>query len=189
MQQFQIYESTLQQVFVDLMSVSRLLNYNPAFFRFEPFAYQEVLLSVCYRLLHHQPLADNELGNWDGREPHYQQLCHLGFLALMTTLLFRYKAFKRLSYPLLAERLRRTVDEVSSNRPANDPMLLWFLFVGGISVFIDADTRKWLSPHIKKCLSGLGIDDWPAARKQIRKFPWIDIIRRLHFNPGRDLSN
>lgn len=166
------------------MSVSRLLNYNPAYFRFEPFAYQEVLISVCYRLLHRHPLADNELENGDGSETHYQKLCHLGLLALMTTLLFRYKAFRRLSYPLLAERLRNAIDEASSNRLANDPMLLWFLFVGGVSVFMDADTRRWLSPHIKTCLSGLSIDGWPAARNQVRKFPWIDIV---HDDLGHEL--
>ena len=98
----QIYDPELRDVLVDLMSVSRLFNDDRAFVRLDPYAYQEILISVCYRLLHRHPLVCD--GPWNDNE----NACYLGLLALATTLLFQYSRSRRLSYDLLAEKLRNT---------------------------------------------------------------------------------
>jgi len=172
----QIYDFTLQQVFEDLMSVSCLLNHNTACFRLEPFAYQEILLSVCYRLVHRYPLAHQGYGYGNDHE----ELLYLGLLAFMTTLLFQY-AFRRLSYPLLTKRLRNAIERLLNRGLMNDPMTLWLLVVSGISVFDNADNRTWLVSHVKRYLSRLQIGTWSALRDEIRNFPWFNMV---HEGPG-----
>jgi hypothetical protein len=173
----EIYDFTLQQVFEDLMSVSCLLNHNTACFRLEPFAYQEILLSVCYRLTHRYPLAHKGYGYGNGQE----ELLYLGLLAFMTTLLFRH-TFQRLSYPLLTERLRSAMERLLERGSMNDSMTLWLLFIGGISVFDDdAHNVVWIVSHVKKYLFNLRIGTWSAVRDEIRNFPWINVV---HEGPG-----
>ena len=175
----QIYDFTLQQVFKDLMSVSCLLNHNTACFRLEPFAYQEILLSVCYRLVHRYPLAHKGYGYGNDHE----ELLYLGLLAFMTTLLFQH-AFRRLSYPLLTERLCSAIERSLNRGSMNDQMTLWLLVVGGISVFDNADNRAWLVSHVKRYLSKLQIGTWSALRDEICDFPWFNMV---HEDPGHDL--
>jgi hypothetical protein len=172
----QIYDFTLQQVFKDLMSVSCLLNHNTACFRLEPFAYQEILLSVCYRLVHRYPLAQKGYGYGNDHE----ELLYLGLLAFMTTLLFQH-TFRRLSYPLLTVRLRNAIESLFNRDLINDPMTLWLLVVGGISVFDNADNRTWLVSLVKRYLSRLQISTWSALRDEISNFPWFNMV---HEGPG-----
>ena len=175
----EIYDFTLQQVFNDLMSVSYLLNHDTACFRLEPFAYQEILLSVCYRLIHRYPLAHTGYGYGNDHE----ELLYLGLLAFATTLLFQH-TFQRLSYPLLTERLRSAIVRLLNRGLMNNPMTLWLLLIGGISVFDNADNRTWLVSHIKRFVSKFQIGTWSALREEISNFPWFNMI---HEGPGYQL--
>jgi hypothetical protein len=171
------YDPKLRDVFVDLMSVSRLFNDDRAFVRLDPYAYQEILISVCYRLLHLHPLLS------DGPENHNEKSCYLGLLALVTTLLFQYGRSRRLSYDLLAEKLRNTIESVLSNQLVEETTILWLLFAGGISVF-GAPDRAWLIPRIKTLIITLNIDTWRIVRDKIKTLFWIDAA---HDKPGKEL--
>ncbi len=173
----QVYNPELRCVVVDLMSISRLLNGSRMCFRLEPYAFQDILVSVCYRLLHHHPAAG------DRPENDNENACHLGLLAFMTTLLFQHGRSQRLSYKLLAEKLRNGIRDTSSNVTMEETIFLWLPFIGGISVFRAVD-RPWLLPLIKTRLFALNIDSWRIARDKIRKLPWIDAV---HDRPGREL--
>lgn len=172
-----VYDPELRGVFVDLMSVCDLLNNSHGCFKLEPFVFQEILISVCYRLLHQYPLAGNRPANDD------ESACQLGILALLTTMIFQNGRSPRISYDLMAERLRNTITSISNNCVTEEVTFLWLLFVVGISVF-QVTGRTWLLPIIKKCVSTLGLGSWQAARDRFRAYPWIDAI---HDELGQEL--
>lgn len=172
-----IYDPSLRRVFIDLMSVCILLNNSRGSFKLEPFMFQEIVISVCYRLLHQYPLAS------DGPQNNDENACQLGQLALITTMIFQNGRSPRISYSLLANRLRGAIMSMLSNEAVVETNFLWLLFVSGISVF-NITSTAWLLPYIKKCSSDLNIKSWQAARDQIRKYPWIDAI---HDELGQEL--
>jgi hypothetical protein len=172
-----VYDPELRGVFADLMSVCDLLNSSHGSYKLEPFAFQEILISVCYRLLHRYPLTGNRPDNAD------EGACQLGILALMTTMIFQDGRSPRISYDLLAERLRSTIKSFSSNCVMEEVNFLWLLFVSGISVF-KVTGRAWLLPCITKCVSTLNLGSWKAARDKFKKYPWIDAI---HDELGQEL--
>ena len=172
-----VYDPELRCVVEDLMSVSHVLNGDRTCFKLEPYAFQEIWISVSYRLLHRYPLAGSR------PEKGSENAWHLGLLALITTYLFRNGHFQRLSYDLLAGTLRDAIQGKSSNHLMEETAFLWLLFIGGISVFGSID-RTWLLPQIKTCLINLNINNWRTARDKIRKFPWID---EAHDKPGHEL--
>jgi hypothetical protein len=171
-----VYDSELRDVLVDLMGVSRFFNDDRAFVRLDPYAYQEILISVCYRLLHRHPLVG------DGLENSNENACYLGLLALVTTLLFQYGRSRQLSYDLLAEKLRAAIENALSNK-LEETTFIWLLFSSGISVF-GATDWAWLIPQIKALLFTLNINSWRTARDKIKTLPWIDAA---HDKPGKEL--
>jgi hypothetical protein len=164
-----IQDSELRSVFIDMMTICRLLNDDGFKPRLDPYAFQEILISVCYRLLHHAPLDGGTNMNEN------DNACHLGILALMVTLLFHNGRSRRILYNLLADMLRNAIENISRNQTMPVEVILWLLFVGGISVF-DVTDRPWVISQMKACLFALDIDSWPAAREVIRKLPWVDIF-------------
>jgi hypothetical protein len=74
----------LANIYTNLMTVAYLLNEDRTSIKFDPDAYQEILISLCHRLLHLYPL--------DGKRPASgeENAIHLGLLATMTTLLFHH---------------------------------------------------------------------------------------------------
>jgi hypothetical protein len=171
------HDTALYRVVQDMMNFSALLNSDHTCFKFEPFAYQDILISGCYRLLNRYPLAG------DRPETSNDNALYLGLLALVTTMLFQHGRALRLTYDLLAEKLRGAIRDTSTNGPMEETTLLWLLFIGGISVFGPND-RSWLLLQIKKCLFALKISSWEAALDTIKSLPWIDAI---HENRGQEL--
>jgi hypothetical protein len=159
------------------MSISHFFNDSHVFVKLDPYAYQEILIVVCYQLLHRNPLLR------EGFKDVNENACYLGLLALVTKLLFQYGQSRRFPYNLLAERLRHAIKSSLSNKLVEETTCLWLLFVAGISVFGDTD---WMSlmPQIRTLLSGLNMDAWENARKKIKTLPWIDAA---HDKPGKEL--
>lgn len=171
-----IYDAELRCVIADLITVSHLLNRDRMCFKSEPYTFQEIWISVSYRLLHRYPLTGSR------PEKDSDNAWYLGVLALITTFLFRNSRSQPVSYDLLAESLRDVLKGTSSN-DLEGTTFLWLLFIGGVSIF-GATDRIWLLPRIQACLLNLNIDNWQTARNKIRKFPWIDAA---HDKPGHEL--
>lgn len=159
------------------MVVCRLFNDDRAGFRMEPLTFQELILSVLYRLLHRFPLADG------GPEDAIENACYLGLLGMMSLFLFQYGRTQRLSYELLVRRIRDGIENTPQNAPIEKNLLLWLCFTSGICI-LERKERTWLIPQIKTCLSTLNIQSWQAACNRIKTFPWIDAI---YDGPGQEL--
>lgn len=172
-----VNDTVLRDVLIDLMSISYFFNDSHVFVKLDPYAYQEILIVVCYQLLQRNPLL------CEGFEDVNENACHLGLLVLVTKLLFQHGRSRKFPYHLLLERVRFSIQSSLSNKLVAETTRLWLLFVAGISVF--GDTKLMLlMPQIRILLSGLNIDSWENARKTIKTLPWIDAV---HDKPGKEL--
>jgi hypothetical protein len=164
-------------VVTDMISVSIIFNDNYTCCRLDPDAYQEILISVCYRLLHACPFGVYEL------ETIQESALSLGLLAFMTTMLFQHGRSQRLPYELLASLLRNLLLDEKNASSIEGKTSLWLLFVGGISV-LGVEDRDWLIPRIKASLRALHLSSWKDALDEIKQFPWISVI---HDQPGKQI--
>lgn len=163
-----LQDVVLRSVLIDIVKVCAIVNRNPLAVKLEPNAFQDIVVSLCYRLLNYRPELME--GCQDDRS---DDAVHCTMLAFMTTLLFQHGRMNRLSYHLLAERLRSIVETSSSYVSMDQRCQLWLLFVGGISF---TDHRAWFVPYIKTSLSALDISGFKETRKAIGQLLWIDVI-------------
>jgi hypothetical protein len=165
----------LQSVMWDVTSVSYILQRHLA--RFDPLDFQEMLISVLYRLINLSPLSNS------GLESETEDLYCLALLAFSSTILFNLGRRKKLPYGLLAGKLRVALMRTSGMASLDNGALLWTLFIGGISVF-RGDEETWLMPWIRTTACLLGITDWQGAKQHLCQYPWIDAF---HDEPARRL--
>jgi hypothetical protein len=166
-----IGDNALQQIVDDLMQTTVLLRNDPVRFKLHPLAYQELLISVSYRLLK-LPVISESLDH----------AIQLGLMSVLTTLLFGKTSTESL-HPLLQLQVKNLVLNPNENQKLDHGIKLWLLFAGGISV-LDSKDRSWLIPQIRRCLADLGINNWPRTQVALRILPWFDA---LHDAPGYEL--
>jgi hypothetical protein len=166
---------------LDLFSFSRLLNdvERRQRLKLDPLNYTETLVSLLYRL------SEVSQGSTKARG-RYGDVTYLAMLAFMTTLLPEYTRDGS-SCPLLSDRLGSAVQDLcvtaSESSDFDSPLLLWILFIGGISVLKIKDYR-WLPPLIADTCEKLELDNWAVIQRQLSQFPWIFA---LHEAPGHRL--
>ncbi|WPH04598.1 Hypothetical protein R9X50_00749000 [Acrodontium crateriforme] len=173
-------ESPFNQIYDDFMTTCTRLNSNSTLPSMDSAAYQEMLISICYRLLRHYPLSTGSSHNY--RTNNEGAYC-LGMIALLSTLLFQRGIPYQLSYQTIKNRLRNVILGNNDKTPLPDEVLLWVLFVSCISVFGPEDLPSLL-PELKGCLQRCNVDSWPRVHQIIKPFPWIGVI---HDEPGRKL--
>lgn len=172
--------SRLSHIMLSVVSFASLLNgrVREGRLKLDPLNYTETLVSLLYQLIEIAPLgqARSMLGGL------HDDIAHLAMLAFMTTLLPRYGRDD--SNYTLSDRLESVIQglhvtsaDIQESRP---PLLLWALFISGISVLKCKDHR-WL---ISEICERQHLYDWPAIRHQLCRFPWI---YTLHDVPGRCL--
>ncbi|KAF3937522.1 hypothetical protein ABW19_dt0208379 [Dactylella cylindrospora] len=168
----------VQGVFQDLVCASFFLNGEDSHTKIDAFSFQEILISIFYRLLHCYPLGERMPAN-DAEEA-----CYLALLASLSTMFVRFEHSK-ISYQLLTDKLRVAILGLAGSTSTDASTLLWLLFVGRVSVFSLSDDT-WLLPQIKKCLFALNVNSWQETRAQLTKFPWI---RYFHDKSGYEVWN
>jgi hypothetical protein len=169
---------------LDLFRFSKLLNEverrsKP---KLDPLDYTETLLSLLYRLVDVSPLreAPTKLGG------PYKHLTYLAMISFMTTMLPEYTR-DGATFSLLADGLESAMQDLcptaSESSEYNSPLILWTLFISGISV-LNLKDHYWLSPLIADYCTRLGLENWAAIQRQLSWFPWIF---SLHEDQGRRL--
>lgn len=167
----------LRDLLVDILSISHYFNDSSAFIRLDPQAYQEMLILLCYRILHRKSLLDEGFANVN------EHACYLGLIALVTKLLFQYGRPQKFPYSLLVKSLRQAIEGSLGNELIKKTTCLWLLFLAGPSVFDDAEWTQF-KPRIRILFSSLHIDSWETANQKISILPWINAV---HNNPGEEL--
>ena len=146
--------------------------------KLDPLSYTETLVSLLYRLIEVAPLGQPR--SMSGGP--YDDVAHLAMLAFMTTLLPKYGR-DDFCY-LLSDRLESAIQNLhvtsADTQDSGFSLLLWTLFIGGVSV-LERKDHRWL---ILETCERLDLYDWPAVRCQLCEFPWI---HTLHDVPGRCL--
>ncbi len=170
----------LSSIMLSVVSFASLLNSQEreGQTKLDPLNYTETLVWLLYRLIDVAPLG----------QPHpmlgglYDDLAYLAMLVFMTTLLPNYAGDD--SNHLLSDRLESAIQDLhvtsADTQDSGFPLLLWTLFIGGVSVLKRKDYR-WL---ILETCERLNLYDWPAVHHRLCGFPWI---HTLHDVPGRCL--
>ena len=167
----------LQQILVDVTDVARLFNMDSAALNMDPNMFQEVIVSVGYRLIRFHPFGGPQL------EAKLEPACHIGLVAFTTTLYLQFGRRRFLRYRLVAQRLQEVIER-GLDLEDND-LMLWLLFIGGVSVLAEV-SQIWLVSRIYQVTQSLDIEDWTALHKTIVRFPWINC---LHDEAGKALWN
>ena len=165
--------SSISGVIPSILSFANILNsrQSDGQSKLDPLNYMEMLVSLLYGLIEAVPLGEpcSTLGEI------YDDVTHLGMMAFMTTLLPEFGR-EDSRYVLLSERLESAIqllhDTFADEQDIWLALLLWTLFIGGISVLKRSD-HHWLILDICRRLH---IYDWPTVLCRLCAFPWIHTL-------------
>ena len=163
----------LHQVLLDVMSVCSLFNKNLHDRTLNLQTFQEITISLCYRLLRFRSL--NDIRQQSDIEAAY----HVGLIIFMMTTFLQYDRRRIVDFKLIPLCLRDILD--SRLDEYDNEFVLWLMMVGGIWISVDVD-GEMLAPRTRITAQRLGIDTWDGARSSVSKLPWINA---LHDQPGR----
>lgn len=176
--QLPIFASWVPPIMRDLIAFSRLLNQadKNEIPKLNPLDYTETLISLLYRLVKIPHSRQSPI------KPKIGGVCadvtNLSMLSFMTTLLPEYTRDGP-SCPLLSDNLGQDIKELCSIRPEPEehksPLLLWILFMSGISV-LNPKYHPWILPLIAQTCEGLQLNEWADVQGQLRLFPWINAL-------------
>lgn len=171
-----ILDSHLHQILLDTMNICSLFN-NLQKHTIDLETFQEIKISLCYRLLRFRSLHEIRLRS------DIQTAYHLGLIILMMTTFLQHDSRRIMTFNLiplcLEEVLASGLDE------HRDEFMLWFMMIGGIWMSADVDGNL-LASETRVTAQRLGITTWKEARNIVSKFPWV---YSLHDEPGCSFWN
>lgn len=162
------WDYKLRNVFLDLRDFSNMVNsIILTRKKIKPEWFQEMMLSIQYRLLHLEySLTTHPL----------EEAVRLGLLAFETTVFLQIPGSKMIS-KVFAEQLRAAVQMVFATQPLLLDLKLWILLIGSIMVF---DIKEpWLVESITELTQG---QSWETVRQRLKSIMWID---KVHDAPAK----
>ncbi|KAK9802174.1 hypothetical protein AB5N19_07982 [Seiridium cardinale] len=172
-------ELDLFEILLDVVSFVAPLNEFPDLPVYDMHTFQEVMNSICCRLLLFQPLK----GPW--LCSHQAATYHIGLTIFMMTLFLQHDGRRIWHYPIVSHRFRDVVSYKipgsDGNDYAYDSLNLWAMLIGGIWVLPD-DDGYWLQPKLQALSRRLEIKDFDGVLDRINNLPWINA---LHDGPAR----
>ncbi|KAF4336522.1 hypothetical protein FBEOM_9603 [Fusarium beomiforme] len=129
--------------------------------------FQEVLVSICYRLLKFQTINKSRL------QRDIQSAYHIGLSLFMTSIYFHNKQHRMVRPGLIAALVKEVVEGMLDEH--EHEFALWLLLLGGISVSVN-DGRDWMVKSLRERASMLGIVTWEEAKGNLVRLPWMDAI-------------
>ncbi|RFN43532.1 hypothetical protein FIE12Z_12232 [Fusarium flagelliforme] len=160
------WDYRLQNAFKDLRDFSCLANrLSPTAQKLKPEAFQEIMLSIQYRLL--QLSFSDPL----------QEALRVGLLAYESTIFLQIQGTK-LKSDSFRDQMKEAIQAVPVLGEATANVKLWLLLVGSMMVF--EGTEEWLVQSIRNLAGRQG---WEDVRGRVRDVMWIDVI---HDRPGRE---
>lgn len=163
--------SPLRMVLFDLWNMANLFNDNH---KINASTLQEVVVSSGSQLIRFHPLGEPPLEDW------LEAAIHIGLTAFLTTFVIRSGPRRFLQYQLVGECLNNVARRGLPDEHRD--VLLWLLFVGGISV-LSGPGLGWVAPRISQEAKLLNIATWESVQACFKEasLPWIDA---LHDEPG-----
>ena len=170
----QVLDVNLHNVIIDSICVCDLFNHGIGNRQIDLVTFQEMVYSICYRLLNFRPLDDPSRTS-------VQAAYHIGLTMIVMSMFLRFDRRRVLDYRFLTCALSDTLDSWPVD--ADDELLLWLVMVGGIWVS-GALGNDWLHQLIRRTSRKLGVESWDSVLDIVKTFPWI---HALHDAPGREL--
>ncbi|CVK94709.1 hypothetical protein FPRO06_09758 [Fusarium proliferatum] len=165
----------IQEAFSDTMGLCRLLNKHQDEKPLDLLEFQEVLVSICYRLLQFRTIYESRL------KQDAQSTYHIGLCLFMISIHFNNTQFRIARRGLIMALVKEAIESKLSEH--EDEVKFWLLNLGGISVSLP-DGREWFIEALREQASLLGIMAWEQVKGCLAKFPWLDAI---HDEPIRKL--
>ncbi|KAF5644570.1 double substrate-specificity short chain dehydrogenase reductase 2 [Fusarium sp. NRRL 52700] len=157
------------------VKICRLLNKHADDKPLDLLDFQEVLVSICYRLLQFRTIGESR------SKQDIQSTYHIGLSLFMMSVYFNNKQ-DRMARPGLIKALVEEAIDFNLNE-SGDEFKFWLLILGGISV-PTRDGRGWFVETLRELASLIGIMTWEQAKECLERFPWMDGI---HDQPSRRL--
>ncbi|PVH69251.1 hypothetical protein DL98DRAFT_505979 [Cadophora sp. DSE1049] len=158
-------DTNLEQVLLDVLSMTALFNNLSSGQAIDLTTFLEMVISICCRLLRFRPLQSPK------PECKREAAYHIGLITFMTTLLLQWDNRRSQQYTLVSQRIEEVLNELES---VEDELLLWLLFVA--SLWYPITTSHWLVLRIKNLAEQLSIAKWSSVRKYICRYPWIHAL-------------
>jgi hypothetical protein len=162
----------LRDILLDVLDIDSVLNDFAGDGHLGLITFQEIMISICSRLIHFHPLkSDKPLSL-------VEAAYRTGLVMYMMSLFLQHDRRRIMDYPLVTVRLKEVLN---CDQELDDDLALWLMCLGGIWL-ADDPYRLWLGPMISEFSRTTGIDSWPEVHGRISKFPWINAV---HEDQGR----
>ncbi|KAI1479565.1 hypothetical protein F4774DRAFT_381368 [Daldinia eschscholtzii] len=161
-------QPSMQDAWVDVMSLTWFLNESENdCIKMDGDRYHDTLILIGYRLVHVRPLDKSRGGTLENG-------IHMGLLMVITNLLV--SILHRLpDLPLLRHRIGALVLEELTEDKEEEGILLWILFMAGLTISDLPDNGNFMQ-RIRKLTTSLCLQSWDDVRQILSKFPWINAI-------------
>ncbi|KAH7149049.1 hypothetical protein B0J13DRAFT_295836 [Dactylonectria estremocensis] len=166
----ELWDYRLKNVFTDLQGFSAMANvFIPSHQKLKPELFQEIMLSIQYRLLLLEyPVDVRPL----------EESIRIGLISFESTLVLHTpKLGVKLTSDFFYHQLRRGIENIRAESQEIADLKLWLLLVGSIIVFKGDET--WLLDSINELV---GDQPWADVRSRAKRVMWIDVI---HDGPGQ----
>lgn len=173
--QFRSVQPILRQAFSDSKGVCNLFNKHIDKKPLDLVEFQEILISICYRLLEFRTLNDSRLIR-DVDSAH-----HIGLIVFMMSLFWNNHQDWLAKPGLIAACIK----EALQVEDLEDKFVFWLLVLGCISVSGE-DDMQWMAMRLHKKAQKLGVVTWDDAQNYLLEFPWMNVI---HDTSGEKLWN
>ena len=153
----------------DMFIMTQVLNATTAETKLDGTTYQELVLTFIYRLLDVSTVLNPTFTN------PVERACHLGMVAFMSTLLFRFDSDYHIQYTIVLEEYLETLQVPGLFDRMPQDLRLWLLTVADIIVSRKIHT-DWRPSHLTACLRDLGIETWERAQALLERYPWVKLV-------------
>jgi hypothetical protein len=162
----------LRDILLDALDIAAVLNDPVGDGHLGLITFQEILVSICSRLIHFRPLkSDMPLSL-------VESAYHIGLVIYTMSLFLQHDRRRIMDYDLVTVRLKEVLD---SAQELDDGLAIWLMCLGGIWL-ADDPCRVWLVPIIGQFTHRTGISSWSEVHDRVSKLPWINAV---HEDQGR----
>ena len=167
-------DNRLHSIWYDCLKVSKLFK-PPLSHHLNVWTFQEIELSICYRILSFRPL------NSDSVICTTSAACYIGIVQFMCTMFLQYDPRRMINFPLVSAQAKSLlVDHVDDMDP---DLAFWLAVMSSIWVSSDPD-GSWIGPVVQRTAGSLGVSTYDQALRHVEKFPWVSLI---HETPARTI--
>lgn len=157
----------LQDVLFDIMGTCSLFNDHLKEQPLGLYDFQEVLVSVCYRLLRFRTLAESK------QKSDIQSAYHIGLIIFMISIFLQNNQGRMVKHGLIVNYVRDALESTVDEN--EDELRFWLLMLGGIWAS-GSEEEEWAISRLREMALAHQTKSWNDARSYINKLPWIDVI-------------